>query len=209
MVKKAIRRFPLRPFRRRCTSSPFRSGLCAARSSRTMRGVKLSLRCNPSGCPSAIAPPLGFTAGIEARLLNHRQRLRRECLVELNHRRCRSAKASQLQRLWNREYRTDAELFRRTSGRRISHESRERLEHPAPSRAHRSSDHRRGAIAHRRTVACRHRSLHVKRGLQLRQYLQRGIRSRKFIRFELKSLRRRFRARLRSILRLHCRWPPT
>ena len=54
-------------------------------SSRKIVAVSLA-PVHPNGCPSATAPPLGLILlGIQPAFFDHRQRLRRESFIQLDH----------------------------------------------------------------------------------------------------------------------------
>ena len=154
----------------------------------------------PSGWPSAIAPPLTFTfAGSSPSCLDHRQRLRREGLVQLDEVDLVERQAGQLERLGDRVHRADAHLFRQAPGIGEGHEARQRLE--AQRCGALGGHHHRGgrAVGRLRRVARRHRALGVERRLELRQRLERGVGARPFVHLELdlglRSLRLRIRRR--------------
>ena len=149
----------------------------------------------PSGWPSATAPPFTFTrAGSRPGDLDHRQRLRRESFVQLDHVNLIELQTRDLERFRNRVHRADAHLFRRSSGRSIGDETRQRLQAQL-ARAFGAHHHgRRRAIAHLRAVPCRHHAARVKRRLQSSQRLDGSIRARAFVGIERDVHRFRFRA---------------
>src|SRR6202790_4721112 len=153
--------------------------------------------CAPQRMPKGNRAPIWIHARrIEPSLLNHRQRLRRKRLIQFEHRDVVQGQPRQFQRLRNRRHRPDPKLLRQHPSRRIRHKSRQRFQSQR-LRAFLAHHHRRRrSIAHLRTIPRRHRSLNVKRRLQLSQSLQRSVRPRPFIRFKRKSLRRPFFRRL-------------
>jgi hypothetical protein len=106
------------PGRRRCTSCTARSGrrcVCSWFTAVVTSRAPLA----PSGWPSAIAPPFGLTRGSSSarpEVAQHRQALRGEGLVELDHVHLRQRQAGQLQHLARRRRRADAHDARRHAG---------------------------------------------------------------------------------------------
>ena len=73
----------------------------------------------PSGWPSAIAPPLGFTRGVvvgDAELAKHREALRGEGLVEFDHVEVADLEAEALHQFLGRRRGADAHDPRRNAG---------------------------------------------------------------------------------------------
>src|SRR5260221_2194448 len=101
--------------------------------------------------------------GVQAGLLDYRERLRAESFVEFDHGDIVQRQAGELQRIWNRKDGADAELLGRTSSRGVSNEACKRLE-AERVRASFAHDHRGGgAVAHGGTVSRCNRAFRVER----------------------------------------------
>ena len=150
---------PRCPGRRRCTWS--RARACAPRVSSAFTAVIASRAPDtPSGWPSAMAPPCGLTCSASSgrpSWRSHRQRLRGERLVQLDHVDVADGKAESCQQLARRRRRADAHDARRDAGAspsppRAPAASARAAAPPPPMR----SDQRRRAVVHARRIAGGH-----------------------------------------------------
>ena len=145
----------------------------------------------PSGWPSAIAPPLTLTfVRIEVERLHAGERLRGKRLVQLDQIDLIERQAGLFQHLADRRHRPDAEQFRRHAGGRIADKAGERREAAFLGQFRGCDDRRRGAVARLRRVARGDGAADVERRLQLRQRFERGVSARTLVRIESDFLHR-------------------
>ena len=136
----------------------------------------------PSGWPSAMAPPLTLTiagsspaARITASACAAKASL--SSITPMSS----SFRPGEREGFGNRHHRTDAHDFRRHAGRGEADEAGLRLQAEFSRFGRGHHERRRGAIAGLRGIARRHRAVRMKDGLQFGQRFERGIGARAFV----------------------------
>src|SRR5712671_2178990 len=131
---------------------------------------------------------------IESGLLNHRQRLRRKSLVQLDDVDVRKFQPRHLQRLRNREYGPESHFFGLVSRRGERNITCKRLDAES-LRAFGGHDYCRScAVGHLRRIARGHSAFDMKSGLEREQGFERGVGARPLVHFKNNFLALRLRA---------------
>src|SRR5262245_12754919 len=121
---------------------------------------------------------------IQGGLPDYRQGLSREGFVKLDQTNVLKVQSGQLQRLRNGHCWSDAHFFGLHSSGRVCNKTTQHLPSTLGSPTFGGHNRCGSAIAHLRRVPSRHSSLGMESRLQLRQSIQRRIRTRSFILFE-------------------------
>ena len=185
------RRSPPRPSRRRRTSSPSRSARCGATSRAAACVVSLA-PVQPSGWPSAMAPPFTFSrSGSIGSSRRHASTCAANASLSSTRSIWSSARPAMRSDLADCRHRADPEALGLDAGRGVRHEARER---PQPERARalgRHHDDGGGAVARLGGVAGGDGPGHVEGRAQPRQRFRRGVAPRALVRSRTSPSRRR------------------